>query len=109
MFTISDNPTFKHAVKVQVPVDGGHKEETIQATYKVLPVEKAESYDLSRPADALAFLQTALVHLDDLVDVNKQPVPYSDELRDRVLSLPYARLALANGYFEAVARARLGN
>ncbi|MDZ4136031.1 MAG: hypothetical protein U1D06_10645, partial [Paracoccaceae bacterium] len=29
-------------------------------------------------------------------------IPYSDEVRDRVLALPYARIALARTYFAAV-------
>ncbi|MDQ2084509.1 hypothetical protein RA307_30370 [Xanthobacteraceae bacterium Astr-EGSB] len=109
MFTLVDTPTFRHEVKVRVPVDGGHKEESVRVTYRVLPVEVMEKHDLRTPAGNRAFLQDAVIKLDDIVDASNQPIPYSDSLRDQVLSLPYARAALAEGYFTAIAGARAGN
>jgi hypothetical protein len=109
MFTIVDKPTFRHEIKIHVPVDGGFKDETVQVTYRVLPVEDAEKHDLSTPVGTKEFLQAALVKIDDVVDGGKQAVPYSDQLRDLMLSFSYVRVALAAGYFSAVAGARAGN
>lgn len=109
MFKIIENPTFTHTVRVMVPIDGGHREETLKATYKVLTTDEVNGYDLSDSASSRDFLRTALVKLDDIADADGKPIPYSDEVRDQVLALPYARIALGRGYFEAVSKARTGN
>jgi hypothetical protein len=109
MFKLIDNPTFTHVVKVMVPIDGGHREETFKATYKVLKTNEINRFDLSDPGASREFLCEAVVSLEDIADAQGNPLPYSDELRDQVLALPYARSALARGYFDAVSKARSGN
>lgn len=109
MFIITDEPTFRHDVKVKVPCDGGHREETISATFRVVSDEETDSHDLYARESSTAWLRRIIVKLDGLVDLEKKPVPYSDAVRDHVLSLPYARLALAQAYLAAVTKAREGN
>lgn len=109
MFTITDDPQFQHDVKIDVPVNGGHRQETIQATFRVLAVEETDSHDLADPKSSTEWLKRIIVRMDGLVDVDKKPVPYSDEVRDYVLRLPYARLALTRTYLRAVTKAREGN
>lgn len=109
MFHIADSPTFVHQVKVRVPVDGGHIDETLSATFKVVPVEALDACDLGTREGTDAFLTAAVERLDDLVDADGAPLPWSDALRDRVLALPYVRTALVAAYVEAVTGARLGN
>jgi hypothetical protein len=109
MFNIDENPVFTHDVIVRVPVDGGYRNEVIKATYEVIPTDEAARFDLSTEAGARAFLRRVVKKLDELVDRNRNAVPYNDEVRERVLSLPHARQALAAAYFKALEGAKLGN
>lgn len=109
MFTIVDQPIFRHPVTLRVPVDGGYRDETLTVTYRVLPVDEAEKFDLGAAKSATSFLRAVVSRIDDLTDANGNPVAYSDDLRERVIKLPYARAAIARAYFEAVAGAKEGN
>jgi hypothetical protein len=109
MFRIADEPTFVHEVKVRVPADGGHIDETLRATFRVVPVDRMAVFDLYTREGTDEFLAAAVVRLDDLVDDGGEQLPWSDAIRERVLALPYVRAALTNAYVEAVTGARLGN
>lgn len=109
MFVLSTNPTFTHTVKVMVPVDGGHHEQTFRATFRCMAAEEVAAYDLHDGASSAKFLRAVLVGLDDIVGADDQALPYNDLLRDRLLSLPYVRAGLARTYFDAMAKATLGN
>ncbi|MEX2480196.1 MAG: hypothetical protein WD928_04975 [Gammaproteobacteria bacterium] len=109
MFKLDANPTFTRSVEVLVPADGGHRKETLSATFCVLDVEEAGRYDLYDRQGTRDFLERVIQRLDDIAGEDGKPVPYSDAVRDQVLALPYARLALARAYFEAVAGAARGN
>lgn len=102
MFKVSKEPTFTHRVLVQVPIDGGHREEVFRATFRVLPTDQAAAFNLMTEDGVFDFLRRAIVRLDELEDDAGQPVPYSDEVRDAVIRRPDARLALSRTYFEAV-------
>jgi hypothetical protein len=103
MFVIDPNPTFTHAVKVQVPVDGGFEEQSFKATFNVIPTEEVADFDLGNGEQSAAFLRRAIVSMDELVGKDKQPVSYNDKLRDALLGQLYVRKALARTYFDAVA------
>ena len=109
MFIVDDNPTFTHTVKATVPIDGGFREETFKVTYAVIAADEIEQIDLATVAGSTDFLRRVIVGLDDIAGSDKKVIPYSNELRDRVLTLPWARRAIAAGYFEAINKARTGN
>lgn len=110
MFVLTDDPTFAHKVKVMVPVDGGHLPQDFTATFRVIPTEEAAKYDLSDGQSSKEFLRRVVVKFgDDLVGDDKQPLPYSDDLRDRLIGVPYVRQALARTYFAAIGGQTLGN
>ncbi|MDK3072770.1 hypothetical protein QO034_06580 [Sedimentitalea sp. JM2-8] len=107
MLKITDTPEFTHTVRVQTPVDGGHREDTFKCRFRV--VEDDEN-DAGFTVDAVkARLRRIIVSMEDLADENGKPVPYSDEVRDRVLNLPHARIALLRAYAAAFAKERAGN
>lgn len=108
-FRIVDKPTFTHTVRVAVPCDGGHREETLSATYRVLETDAAEGHDLATSAGTADFLRASVQRLDDIVDDAGNAIPWSEALFDRMIRLPYVRLALVRGYFDGVAKARVGN
>ncbi len=110
MFTVTSQPTFTHTVKVLVPVDGGHQEQTLKVTYRVLASDTDEDeFDLNSTSGSTAFLKKAVVGLDDMVGADEKPLPYSDGVRDQLIKLPYVRVAMARGYYEAITKAALGN
>ncbi len=109
MFKIIQNPEFTHAVPVQVPADGGHREEVLKARFRVLSGEGDDVFALKTNDEIMAFLGRAVVGLEDIVDDDGKPVPFSDAVRDQVLALPYARAALLRAYITAVTKARAGN
>jgi hypothetical protein len=109
VFVLDPTPTFAHQVKVRVPSDGGHLDQSFKATFRVLPIEKSATFDLTDGPSSTAFLREIVTHLDDIVDATNAPVSYSDTLRDQLLELPYVRSALVAAYFAAIGGAKLGN
>lgn len=108
-FRIIDNPTFTHKVSIRVPVDGGFETQSVDCTYKVIPADQLETYDLAMGKGTKDFLTDAIEKLGDVVGENGEPLTYNDALRDRLLTLPYVRAGLVQGYYEGVTAGRLGN
>lgn len=107
MFKVATDPTFTHAVEVMVPVDGGFDKQVFKATFRVLDDE--DQPNLSTVAGSTEFLRRVVTHMDELAGADDKPVPYSDELRDRLLRVPYVQAALVRTYVAAVSRAPGGN
>lgn len=109
MFKIVQEPTFTHTVKARVPIDGGFREESFKATYRVIDPVELEKLDLSTNEGSTEFLHRTVARLDDIGDAEGNAVEWSDEVFAMVLRLPWARAALARGYFSAIAGAKAGN
>ena len=110
MLKVADNPSFTHTVKVQTPVDGGHKEETFKATFAVMPVSKMQGFDLTTEEGTRGMLEEVLVEAGDLVgDDGKTALDWNTELRDQLLDMPHVRGALFETYQAALSKARAGN
>lgn len=103
------NPTFTHTVTVKVPVNGGHRDETFKATFKVVPEGEYDELSVVTNEGMREFLIMALESCADLVDEAGKELEWNDGLRDQLLSLPYVRLALMRTYSDAVAKIRPGN
>jgi hypothetical protein len=109
MFNVTTRPEFTHTVHVQTPVDGGHKEETFQARFRVIDEEEGKSITFSQVSETKVYLRSIVVSMDDLGDSNNDAVSYNDEIREQMLALPHVRIALLRTYNEALAKARVGN
>ena len=109
MFKLNPNPAFMREVKVKVPADGGFRDESFKARFRVISSAEAAAFDLDSGESSTAFLQAVVTGLEDIVAEDGKALSYSDELRDRVIDIPHARIALARTYFEAVSKAREGN
>lgn len=107
MFKVSSDPKFTHPVTVCVPVDGGHKNMTFPVTFRVMPLDQLD--DGQGAEGQAASLRKVITHMEDLVGDNDQPIPYSDEIRDQLIAVPYVRLALMKTYLEAVTKTKAGN
>lgn len=106
MLRIAKDPRFTHPVTASVPVDGGHKEETFSATFRVIPFDEAQA--LARE-DLEGFFARVLVECGDLEDDRGKPLPWDDDVRAVLLDLRYVQLALVGAYFAGIGKARLGN
>ncbi|ODR93524.1 hypothetical protein AUC70_11710 [Methyloceanibacter stevinii] len=109
MFKIIDEPKFTIPVTIKVPVDGGHKDETLTATFKVLKTETLAGFNMTTEQGTRDMLDAAVDRLDDLADGDGKPLEFNDEVKAAVLSLPYARAGLANAYYAAVTKVARGN
>ena len=107
MFKVTTDPRFTHPVKVFVPVDGGHKEQTFKATFRVEDVEQLEQ--VQDELGQRGVLERVIVGMSDLVGDDDQPLEYNDALRDQLIGVPFVRIALFRTYLEAVTKARAGN
>lgn len=107
MFKVTTEPKFTHPVTVMVPVDGGHKEQTFTCTFRVADVEALDK--LKDEEGQKGLLQRVICGMADLVGEDDQPLPYSDELRDQLIGVPYVRLAMLVAYTGAVTKAKAGN
>ena len=107
MFKITAKPTFTHTVHVMVPVDGGHREETFKATFEVKDIDQLEK--VQDEGGQRGLLREVITGFDELIDDAGQAVPYSDELREQLIGVPYVRIALFQAYIAAIGKAKPGN
>ncbi len=109
MFKIVSDPQFTHDVPVMVPVDGGHREDLLRTRFRQLRDDEMASADFETTEGIKSILRAAIVSFEDVVDDADKHIPMSDELREKLLAVPYIRIGLANAYGRAMAKARLGN
>lgn len=110
MFNVNQNPEFTHPVKVMVPVDGGHETQTFKARFRALNEDAYDDFDLASIEGQKEFLKAVIVKFEDLVGDDEQaPIPYSDALRDKMLGIPFVRMALQRTYALAVTETQTGN
>lgn len=107
MFKITTNPTFTHSVHVMVPVDGGHKEQTFKATFAVMDVEELER--VQDEEGQRGVLRKVIKGFDELIGDDDKPVPFSDDLREQLIGVPFVRIALFQTYLKAISKAKAGN
>jgi hypothetical protein len=103
---ILTRPTFRHKVTAQTPIDGGHRPEVFFVKYQLASKPDA---DLSSDPLRDDFLRDVVIECEDLVDEAGNTLPWSDEVRDAVFALPWARMAILTGYFAAITGAKAKN
>lgn len=102
MFKLVQSPEFSHDVPVMVPVDGGHEEQSLRIRFRV-----ADGIESSGSVDDL--LDRIVVRAENLVDDAGKPIEWSDEIRQRLLKMPFVRVAIMDAYRTAVTKVRAGN
>lgn len=100
----SQGLTFTHPVKVYVPSDGGHVEQEFKATFRVVDTDKISSVDTLESETDL--LKEIVVGLDDIVGDDGEKLPFSNELRDKLIALPFVHRPLLTAYLAAVTKVR---
>lgn len=108
MFTLALRAEFTHPVTVMTPIDGGHREDTFRARFVAISAE--EQADLLAAADeGETFLRKIVIGLEDIVDPDGKPLPFSTELLTIVLGQRWVRLGLIAAYSRAVTKIKTGN
>ena len=105
---IIQNPEFTHEVTVCHPVDGGYKEESFKARFRVLPKARVEEIMRGKDGDRV-LLEEALVSAEELQDENGKALTWNDELRDQLINYSPALIALVRTYFGAISKVKAGN
>jgi len=106
---IATKTTFRRDVRVFTPIDGGHRQETLKATFNYLGVEEVDKFDLKTTDGTTEFLKAVVARLDGLTDESGADVLYNDEVRDQLFNLQHVRLALCKEFFDTVSKAKSGN
>lgn len=110
MFKLSKDPQFTHPVTVMVPKDGGgHDEQVLKTRFRVRAVDDLNQHNLGTPEGTEEFLRAIVVRFEDVVDDAGQQIPSDDALTTDLLALSYVRIAITQGYFAAVNKAKAGN
>lgn len=108
-FKLLKENVFSRKVRVAVPVNGGHQDETINVRFRELSVSQVEQFDTSTKEGTNELLRAVVVEITDIVGDDGEALSWNDELRDRMIDVFCVRKALVDDYFKAVAKARGGN
>ncbi len=95
-------------VVISKPVDGGRvqKHEVTMDFVLLSQREIDDQVEASRASGESAdvdILHRVLRGMGGFKDHAGNPIPYSEEMRDKVLRIPYVRIAFINAYFQAAA------
>ena len=109
MFKLLQSPEFTHTVKVQTPVNGGHELQTFQARFRVISITDSDQHNTLTSEGTKAYLREIFVGWDGVTDDEGEPVAFNDESRDRMIDVPFVRVALLETYNSAMMGAKRGN
>ncbi|WP_315742840.1 MULTISPECIES: hypothetical protein [unclassified Bradyrhizobium] len=109
MFQVVKTRTFTHDVKVLMPSDVGHTEETLRTKFVYLDSDAISAFDLKTTDGTSRFLDAVVVRFFDLTDDDGQAIECTNDLRTQLLRSPNIRLALSAHYFNVVTKAPEGN
>jgi len=98
-----DNEPIKWPVKIHRPLSGGRVEKRHGFTGHFRVYDSEQLTDIGRLPD-VEFVSHILVGWDDdLVDEHKQPIPFSDDTRDKLARTTYIKAAIFNAYWDMMA------
>ncbi|RID89678.1 hypothetical protein D2N39_21940 [Gemmobacter lutimaris] len=109
MFKLLQKPEFSHTVKLSVPVDGGHDTQTFTARFRALPVSEVTAHDTMTAEGTATYLREILTGWEGVVDDAGEEIAFNDATRDRMIDLPFVRVALLETYNAAMLGAKRGN
>lgn len=108
MFKLSEEPSWTWPVRVKVPAYGKHEEQTFEAQFRLIPSDEAAKI-LEADPSAMSLMRRALIGWSGVMDDRSQAVPFSEEARDKLLSVAYAFAAVAAAYTESLTGAARKN
>lgn len=93
---------FAWPIKALVPTLDGQVEKIFTGIFRLLPKDELDKAIAADPnnGDTIVARITLTGWKDDLVQ-DKVPVPYSKEVHEEMLSVPFMRYAIAKAYYDA--------
>jgi hypothetical protein len=102
-------PLFNTTVTFRVPSGDDVLEQSCRVTFEAIDNSEQDTFDLATPEGTKGFLVRVIRSIGDVVDHNREPVPYTEELRDRLLDKPWSRSRLVAAYARGLTVAAEGN
>lgn len=105
MFIEDDSGEFDWPVDVKKPISGGRfKTERFTARFRTVDEEEqAAINDLPITRNNAAQARACWIGWgEDVRDAAKEPIPYDEEVRDRLLGRPYVAAAVVGAYWDAM-------
>ena len=100
---LSEEHSFGWPVTIRVPSDdGAFKEQKLRVRFLTLSQDEFAAAISDQQFADHELLSRALKGWDGVVDADNQPVIFDEENKARLLSLPFARIALAEAFMEAM-------
>ncbi|SFJ04226.1 hypothetical protein [Nitrosomonas sp. Nm34] len=101
MFKIEDQPKLvEWPVSVNVPQDGGKiKKNTFTAEFELITQEELDAIYKDGGTD-VDLLRQVLFNCTGVCDAEGKPIDFNDDLRDKLINIPYVRSALVAAYVE---------
>lgn len=109
MFNVIETPKFTRTVTVNVPHGDGYQEQSFVGHFQAVPEDDYSDTTLGEVEKNKEFLRKAWIGGDDFVGKGDNPVSWSEDLREALLSRADVRVALLQTYFSAVSTLRTGN
>jgi len=109
MLKLKTDHSYSWPVVVQIPADGGKfTKATFDATFKVIPQDRIDGILRGGNVDA-ELLREVTEGWKGIQDEDGNDLPYSEEAREKLLSVPYVRAALVEAYLDSLSGARRKN
>lgn len=105
MFKIEQNLTYTWPVEVFAPRDGGkYQKGTFTAEFKALAQDQIDSIlaDLRDGRPDTDFALECLIGWKGVQDADGSELAFSDEAKEKLLNIPYARTAVVQAFFESI-------
>ena len=109
MLNIDFRPTFTRTATFRIPSGRGFDEQTCEVSFAALTITELNGYDVAEPAGLKALLERVVVGLEEVVDGNGAAVPYTPELRARIIDHDWGRQGLYRAYVIGRQQAAEGN
>lgn len=113
MFKLAQSSSYKWAVKIELPVDGGKFEKaTFDAEFKRLSQTRINELRLQMEVPGYTeqdLAKEVLVGWSGVVDADGNEIPYSEGNRDQLLDVPMVAVAIGISFFESLAGAKRKN
>lgn len=112
MFKIDQSSFYSWPVKIEIPSDGGKFENhSFDGHFKRLSQKRISEINKLAEAGELTDMDLAkevLVGWKGIMD-GEEPIPYSEEAKEKVLNVALVSLAIAKAFFESLSGAKRKN
>ena len=105
-FILKKDKSYTWPVIISEPVDGGtFNDQKIKVKFKMLPQARIDEIIKNEAEQDADILNDVLIGWDEdaFKDELGNALPFNDDYKEQVLSVPFIRGALVKGFFESIA------